>query len=75
MVVGIHRCLRAQLCQLRALLLGAVGQVLNGGAVIRAREVLLQSFDQSQKSIHGGIAVGMGVELKSGAPEHLCIGA
>ena len=75
MVVGIYRRPRAQLGQLRALLLGAVGQMLNGGAVIRAREVLLQSFDQFQKSIHGRIAVGVGVELKSGAPKHLTIGA
>ena len=74
MVVGIHRRLRAQLGQLRALLLSAVGQMLNGGAVVRAREVLLQSRDQPQKSIHGRIAVGVGVELKSGAPKHLAIG-
>jgi hypothetical protein len=46
MVVRIHGRLCAQLGQLRTLLLGAVSQVLNGGTMIRAREVLLQSLDQ-----------------------------
>ena len=75
MVVRIYGRLCTQLGQLRTLLLGAVSQVLNGGTMIRAREVLLQTLDQPQESIHGRIAVGVGVELKSGAPKHLSIGA
>ena len=74
MVVGIHRRLRAQLGQLCALLLGAVSQMLNGGAMVRAGKSCCSPSINLKNDLRRH-AVGVGVEPKAGAPKDLAIGA
>ena len=74
-VIGIHRCLHAQMSHLCALLLGAVGEVFDRGTVVGPRKVCLQAFNEPDKTIDRRVAVGVRMELETSLPKHFCIGA